>query len=204
MAFTHTTGEDFTGGGRFLEQPGWYHAVVTDATERPTKRDNSLIDNAMLRVDCTVLAGTSEGCVDKVFDLLFFHPNTSNKDGGEFGRKIIDRALVALGVIDPTDKQKAVSCEATDLVGRQFIVKMDNEERNGKTRLGMAYAEIYHVDDPAVKTQPRNEAFLSLLPASLRRIGSQAAAKPAPTPAPVSTPATAAAAAPLNADALDI
>lgn len=204
MAFTHTTGEDFTGNARYLDQDGWYHAVVTDASDQPTAKNGTLIKNAMLRIDCTVAAGTSEGCVDKLFDVVFFNPNPSHKDGGEFGRKIIDRALVALNVIDPTDKNKPVTGEASDLIGRQVILKMENDDRSGVMRLGLSAAEIYHVDDPAVKTQPRSETMLSLLPPELRRIGNRPAAKPAATPAPVSTPATAAAAAPLNADALDI
>ena len=96
MAFTHTTGEDFSGGGKFLDKEGWYHLMVSSASDTPKKPGGELINNCKFSIDCTAAAGSVEGCKDKTISLKFFEPNTSHKDKGAMACKKIDRALIAM------------------------------------------------------------------------------------------------------------
>lgn len=189
---SHQTGSSFDTGGQYLSEDGWYHLAITDATDTPTKQDGSLINGAMFRLSCVACAGTSANCVDKAVDLTFFAPNTSHKDGGELGRKKIDRALLAVGAISPDQKESSVEIEAAELVGRQFIAHLT--KREGQKFLELAYADIFHVDDPEVAQHPKHAEMLATIPPELRRVGSRPAAAPvsaaaAPKPAPAAVPA---------------
>lgn len=173
----HRTGGDFNTGG-FLSEPGTYHLCVTDATENPTNKSGGLIDNAAFRVSCEVLSGTVAGQEHKTIDILFFHPKATDKNEGAFARKKIDRFLLAVSLVGDDDKDKDIDIDITKCVGRQFVAKLEQDEENAKF-LRVAFADIYHVDDPAVKAVPKNEDALKLMPAALRKIGNQpAAAKP--------------------------
>lgn len=212
MAVEWDTGDDFSSGNTFLDQDGWYHLVVAAATDRPTKNDGTLIDNAMFRVDCTVAAGTSPGCKDKTVDLVFFYPRPDAKNAGAFARKKVDRALIALNVIDPEDRAKKITIDPRQMEGQQFIAKLVKEE--GQKFLSLSFADIYHVDDPEVAGQPKNEQMLKLIPAEHRRVGNRP--KPSPDPNSARTqaaspspprepePAKQAQAEPMDLDSLDI
>lgn len=167
----HKTGGDFNTGG-FLSEPGTYHFCITDATESPTNKSGALIDNAAFRVTVEALGGTAAGQENKCCDLLFFHPKPTDKNEGAFARKKIDRFLLAVGLVGDDDKDREVDIDLAKCVGRQFVAKMEADEDNARF-LRVAFADIYHVDDPAVKAVPKNEAALKLIPASLRKIGSQ-------------------------------
>lgn len=190
----HRTGGDFNTGG-FLSEPGTYHVCVTDATESPTNKSGALIDNAAFRVAVEVLAGTVAGQEHKTQDLLFFHPKATDKNEGAFARKKIDRFLLAVGLVSDEDKDKDLDIDITKCVGRQFVVKLEHDEESQKF-LRVAFADIFHVDDAAVKAVPKNEDALRLIPAAMRRIGNQPVkkekpAKPQPATAATAAPATA-------------
>lgn len=214
MAITHTTGEDFSTGGRYLSDEGWFHFIITHATERPTKKDGSLVNNAMFQLSCVVAAGTAPGCEDKTFDLTLFHPKGDGSNGSKIDAKKIDRTFIALNAITANDQSKAVSVEVVDFVGQQFIAHLSHRDDDGKY-LQLHYADIFHVDDPEVKNQPKNEEMLKHIKAAYRRIGNQppasqasqasAASSAASTP-PASTPApeAEAGAAPLDLETADI
>ena len=80
---------------------------------------------------------------------------------------------VLLATIGDDDKEKDLDLDLRQCVGRQFVARMEMDD-DGKN-LNLAYADIYHVDDPAVKEVPKNEAALKLLPPALRRIGQRPA-----------------------------
>lgn len=174
----HKTGGDFNTGG-FLQEPGTYHLCVTDITENPTNKQGQLIDNAAFRVSCEALGGTVAGQEHKTVDILFFHPKPSDKNEGAFARKKIDRFLLSVGLMTDEDKDKEIDIDLSQCVGRQFLAQLEQDEENQKF-LRVSFSEIYHVDDPAKKTIPKNEAALRLIPASLRKIG--AVAKPTSKP----------------------
>lgn len=183
MPISHATGQDFSSGSR-LQSEGWFHLQVDDVRHPPTKHDGSLIDNGYLQIASTVAAGTVPGCENKQWELVLKYPDPAKP---EFHQRRNDRTLIALGVIDPREPGKPVEFEPEDLLGRQFIAHIEASENNGKTYYNLAYADIFHVDDPEVASHPKNEAMLKLIPANLRRVGSIAApggkaspSKPAP------------------------
>lgn len=176
----HKAGADVSTGGTFLKEPGTYHFCVTDAEENPTnKKTGALVDNGAFRIDLEVLDGTVSGQEHKTCDMLFFHPKPSDKNEGAFARKKIDRCLLALNLMTDAQLGTDVDVDMKMAVGRQFIAKMELDN-DGKF-LQLAFSDIYHVDDPAVKTIPKNESALKLIPASMRKIGEQPKSPSKPT-----------------------
>jgi hypothetical protein len=98
-------------------------------------------------------------------------------------KKKLDRFFLAVGLL--TEKQirdkEQVSIDLQEANGRQFVAKLDKEKEDAKF-LSLSFADIFHVDDPAVAAVPKHKGLLSLIAPSLRQIGmptQQAAAKPA-------------------------
>jgi hypothetical protein len=186
MSFNYETGGDVTTGSTWLDQPGTYHLNIVDVDESPTNKDGRLIDNAAFRIACTVGDGTVRDQTDKTIDICFFHPKSTDKNGGAMAKKKLDRFFLAVGLL--TEKQirdkEQVSIDLQEANGRQFVAKLDKEKEDAKF-LSLSFADIFHVDDPAVAAVPKYKGLLSLIAPSLRLIGmptaaqQQAAAKPA-------------------------
>ena len=197
MTFQHQSGEDFSAGGNFLREPGTYHVCVTGVEEMPHKRDGSLIDNAAFQVDLEVLAGTVGGQEKKSANIVFFHPKPTSPNEGAFARKLMDRFFLAVGLMGEADKKKDLSIDLQQAVGRHFIVKFDHDD--DKKYLRVAFTDIFHVDDPAVKDMPKSETAMKM-GGAWRQIGAKSntpASKPATngaaSPQPEKQPATSAA-----------
>lgn len=173
----HQTGSDFAARG-FLQEPGTYHFCVIDCTEEVIDAKGAIVDNAAFRASLEVLAGTSPGQEKKTCDMLFFHPKPSDKNEGAFARKKIDRFLLAVGLIEENARDQGVDIDMTTAIGRQFVAKMEQDEKNPKY-LRLSFADIFHVDDEAVKAIPKCGAMLRQIPVRLRRVGSTQS-KPAP------------------------
>lgn len=184
MAYKHTTGGDTSDGGKFLSDDGTYHLLITGMEEVPTKKDGAPIDNAAFRAELSVLSGTVDGQKDKVTDILFFGPKPSDKNDGAFAKKKIDRFFLAAGLatreqLDEKDNQLEI--ELNDACGRQIVAKFTSEEgKNGKPMLGLSFCDIWHIDDPKVKSIPKDAESLAMLPASDRWVGEQKAEKKKP------------------------
>jgi len=176
MGFKHQTGDDFSGGGSFLRDPGTYHVCVVDVDENPSKRDGSLIDNAAFRIHLEVLAGTVGGQEGKSTDVIFFYPKVQSKNEGAFARKLMDRYFLAVGLVTEADKAKELEIDLQMAKGRHFIVKLEHDDEQKYLRV--AFADIFHVDDPAVKEVPKNQAAMAMS-APWRLAGAKAAGKPA-------------------------
>lgn len=202
MPIEYETGDAMKpSSSQYLSNPGWYHLMVIEASDTPTNKDGTPINNAIFSLECAALTGTGGECRDKTVKLTFFHPRPDQKNGGAFARQKIDCTLVALGVVDPEDKEKKIVLDPSTWAGRQFIAHLENgEDSSGKVSkfLELHYTDIFHVDDPAVKEHPKDADALASIHPDLRRIGSRPskAASPPKTP----TPAQEAAAAPMSAD----
>lgn len=178
MGFKHQVGDDLSSGGSFLREPGTYHVCVVDVNYMPSRKDGTLIDNAAFKVYLEVLAGTVAGQEGKSAEITFFHPKVQSKNEGAFARKKIDRFLLAVGLISEADKTKEVEPELELAKGRHFIVKLELDD--DEKYLQVAFADIYHVDDPCVKEVPKNAAAMAI-GASWRLAGAK---KPAPSKKP--------------------
>lgn len=173
MPYEQQVGSDLS-DGQFLKTPGWYHLFVTELIDPPTKDDGTLLDWAAFKVRCEVLAGTVEGMEGKQIDITPSIPKPSDKDGGNFRRKVIDRLALALGVISEADKGKPYRIEKANVEKRHFMAHLDFRENQDGSQgkfLEVVGTAAYHVDDPAMKNMPKSEVAMNL-PAAWRRIGS--------------------------------
>ena len=177
MSFDYQTGGDTSTGGKFLTEPGTYHCLVTAVTENPTNPKGELIDNAAFRVDLAILEGTSPNQKDKVKDFVLFNPKPSDKNEGAFAKKRFDFFFLAAGLLtkQQIENKEKVSIDLQSAVGKQIVCKFQMDDND--KYLELAFADIFHVDDPAVKEVPKDKDSLAMLPPSQRWIGDKPADK---------------------------
>ena len=149
------------------------------------------------RVDFAVLDGTVAGQKDKQFDIMFFKPKLTDKNGGEFAKRKQARFAIATGILPRSEPGKRVTVDLQKANGRQLVVELEHQkdQQTGQPTkfVQLAWANIHHVDDPAVAKVPKDATALALLPAELRKNpqdfarqpdgqgnGKSKAAKPAP------------------------
>jgi len=193
MGFEMDAPESMDTGANFLEQPGWYHLSVGNIDQQPTNREGMPID--ALKVNCHVLDGEHKEQKGKSFGMMLFHPKMSDKNNGEFAKKRIARFFDSVCVGTVSNGRISVTDDEMDAAGgRQFVAKVKKSDNSDYMEL--SFADIYHVDDEAVKAVPKDQAALDLLPANLRRTG--AATKPKQEAA--AKPAASAAASPVDLD----
>lgn len=188
-AFDWSTGEDFSGGGSFLEAAGKYHMVVTDVNYPAIDNSGALMENGLFNVTMSVLAGTVPGTKDKTIRLTFFKPNLSSKDGGKFARKKVDRFLLAVGLVSPGEEGHRKSLDINQAAFRQLLIELERKEMTYKDRktgkeekkdvTDIKFSNIFHVDDPDASDYPRDMESINLIPSTLRRIGMDRVRKPA-------------------------
>jgi hypothetical protein len=168
--------EDVDLGSTYVSQEGTYHFVVNEMEDRP--QDESGREQDYLQVTAIVLDGTAASQVGRQIRLRFFPPNLNSKDQGKFSKKKLTRLFEALGFTSPETRGKTVSLELDLAVGRQFVAEIERQtyeirhgKRAGQTgeRFDLAYASIFHVDDPAVKEIPKQKVALAEIPKALRR-----------------------------------
>lgn len=182
MPIEYDPGGDLSNSGKFVDQEGWYHFLVMEGKEVATKRsDGSIIPNMLAQFELSVLESTVPEQRDKTMSVCVRAPSPTHKDGGDFCRKVADRWWLALAFATRQDLEakKRLSIDVAAARGRQFIAKVEK----GDKYCDIAGAEIYHVDDPAVKDIKKSVADLAQIRPELRWVGSRA---PAPT-APSST-----------------
>lgn len=169
------TGDDQGSGNTRVSKAGDFHMVIEEISEPATKPDGTLIQNSLFGITARVLATNAPGQEDKEWRGVFFQPNLQAKDGGKFDRKKVDRFLLAVGLINPTDKGVDVEIDLDDAVGRQFLIRLEeNQTRDGKSVYQMKFADVYHVDDPEAADIPKSNDGLKLIPAELRRMNQKA------------------------------
>lgn len=174
MAIEVEMPDTMDGGGTFLKEKGVYHLAVLDVSETPQKRDGSLIQNAEFGVDLEVLAGPQ---AKKQKDIVFFKtdpskPKTGEGSGGnQLALRKIRAFLESTGVVaERVPGGNTYTCDPTKAKGRQLIAEFEFDSREGKEKnLQLAWANIWHIDDPSAPQCERNQEAIKLLPASLRR-----------------------------------
>lgn len=162
-------------GGTYLATPGTYHFKIDHVDEHPVGRDKQLLDG--FRVELSVLDGprdTDGNCLEasKKIDITFFNPKLNSKDNGEFARRKQAAFLIAAGLIDNSKLGQRVSVELSHAINRQLVAEVErgtDEHGQPKKFLELAFANIYHVDDPKAASCPKNAKALALLPKELRR-----------------------------------
>jgi hypothetical protein len=174
------------GDNNFLAEPGTYHFAVLAVDERPTNRDGKPLDGFKAHV--CVLDGTTAGQAKKEMELMFFAPKLTDKNNGEFSKRKMARFAMACGILPQAAPGQRVTVDLQQAAGRQFVAEVERQTNQDGTVgkfLQLAWANIYHVDDPTVASVPKDAAALGLLPATLRKqqkdfekAGSAAGGKP--------------------------
>ena len=162
-----------SGGGNWIDKPGTYHLVVTVTEEQPVSRTKGMIDGfkvAFQAVEGTVRDRDGRFTEkDKTIDLIFWNPKLTDKNEGLFARQKQAAFFVAAGLMREDQLGTEVDITLGDACGHHVIATMEEDEKDGKKRIQLAYADIFHIDDPRAAGFPRNEKALALVPATHRR-----------------------------------
>lgn len=168
-----------------IEHPGKYHFHVSSVESRATDKDGKLIDAWVITAN--VLQGTARdpngNCLEreKEIGIRLRNASSADSDGGKMAKSIQSQFLLAVKLLNQDDTGKRMSINLDDAVGRQFIAEFVERkwtDRKGDEQIGfdLKGANIWHIDDPAVQSVPKDEQALKLLPDTFRTIG--AIAKP--------------------------
>lgn len=156
--------------GNFLSEPGTYHFAVLAVDEKPTSKDGRPLDG--FKAHCCALEGTAQGQAKKEIELMFFAPKMSDKNNGELAKRKMARFAAACGILPASAPGQRVTVDLQQAAGRQFVAEVErgtDAAGNATKFLQLAWANLWHVDDPAVKDVPKDAAALGLLPATLRK-----------------------------------
>ena len=164
------TTETTQGEGGILDVPGTFHVVINEVLEGQTKKGKA-IDG--LTVAFEVLDGTEKGKEGKVHTESFFLPTLQDKDtSAAMKLRKITAMAVAGNVLTPEQLGTEAEIPVGEMIGSQMIVKFDHQmELDGEGKytipsqyIQVAYSDLFHVDDPAVKAVPKNGEALGLIP----------------------------------------
>ena len=171
--------EDLGGGGNWLNEAGIYHLLVVELDEQPTTKEGKPIDG--IKAISTVLGGPNTG---KKFDLILRNPNFNGKDKGKWAMAKLANFAIATGLATEEQCGEEVDIDWQKAKGRQYVAVLEMGEPNeqGKSFVDLAWANVYHVDDPRAAKATFSKPDLDALPANMRRTGTKppAAAGTAP------------------------
>jgi hypothetical protein len=179
---------------QWLKAKGIFHFAVTAVDPNPVSQAGQQLPG--IKVTLAVMGGTDATQVNKQWDAVLYQGTAEDKETQrDLNNRRLDRFFEAVGiqkhVITGGDGRKRVRIDDPMLaVGRQFIGETEPWlGDNGKTRMGWAWDNLYHVDDPRVKDVPKNQEAIALIPQALRRPASSfTVIGGAPTQAPVAAP----------------
>jgi hypothetical protein len=159
---------------QWLKAKGIFHFAVTAVDPNPVSQAGQQLPG--IKVTLAVMGGTDPAQLNKQWDVVLFQGTAEDKETTrDLNNRRLDRFFEAVGiqkhVITGSDGRKRVRIDDPMLaVGRQFIGETEPWLKdNGKTQMGWAWDNLYHVDDPRVKDVPRNQEAIALIPQSLRR-----------------------------------
>jgi hypothetical protein len=166
-AFEWEQPEDLnSGGGNFLKVGGTFHVICHDIGT--VDKDGKPIEGFSVNVE--VLAGTVAGTKGKLANIRFNNGKSSYKDGGKFARQKQANFFIASNVLGPADVP-AIEARKPQIVlgkaqGQQVIVTL---ELNDKGWPELAFADVFHVDDPKAAGFPKDKTSIDLIPKANRR-----------------------------------
>jgi hypothetical protein len=195
-------------GGKYVDKPGLYHAVVIGVDENPASQAGEALNGVMVSV--SILAGTNPDQKDKIIDIMMWNPRPDDDDKAkDRARKVQTAFCLATCLIGQFQPGVKTTVEPTEAIGRQVVLKLRHrqkkDEATGKyvdtDRIELSFSDIYHIDHEwaGKNNVPLDANALGLIPASLRKI-----AKPAPSLADVASSAAPAAAVSGSAAAVDV
>jgi len=155
--------EDTSAGGNYLEVDCWAHVAIVAVNTSPRDKDGNARQNAIVELTMEVLAATVAGQEKKLVTEIIWGPKLDARDGGAFAKKKIARLALATGLISKGAKGKRISVDFSNLQDRQMIVQF-KKSGDEKMYMGIAFADMYHVDDPEKRDVPRDQAAIGSSP----------------------------------------
>jgi len=163
MSFEFDAPEDIGGEGDGLKAPGVYHMTVTQIHEG-TSNKGKVIDG--FTADLSVIGGEQ---ADKTYHLALFNADMSkSEDSQAWSRRKQAAFLIATNLMRPDQLGTPVKIDLAKAEGHQLVIELAEEEYEGKTNLRLAYANIWHVDDPRAAKYAKDESALSIIPEEFR------------------------------------
>ena len=154
LDLTDTSADDLEGNSNV--PPGKYHARIDEV-----KRVSDM--NSYLRVKFALLAGTSPAGVGHTLTERFYLT--------EKARKRINAFASRMKLVDATSLGNRVTVSFADLIGRQLIIEVIEDEyetkSGGKAKSSkLGFATFWSLDDPRVADVPRAKAQQAAPPKS--------------------------------------
>lgn len=164
------------GPSGFLDQPGSYHLLVENVKVGLNSKDEPF-NGTTVEVQC--LGGSVPGQEQKKCDITLWDIDASKPETEQ--RQTVKRLwafYIGTNVLQPVDMQSGdVDFDEKLAIDNQLIVKLQHKQKksveNGKTVwrddpssrfLEIAYADIFHVDDPDVASVPKNADAIAIIP----------------------------------------
>ena len=168
MTRTLNTSTSVGGESSAIQKPGTYHCTITHAADGESTKGNPMSGVCAV---LSVLDGTEEGQKEKEFKLHLFDPDLSKGESSqEWATKKQTAYGVAINQVDPSKLGESAECDFGEAaIGQQIIINLAESEHEGKKKLELNYANIYHVDDPRAANFPKDKEALALLPKEFRK-----------------------------------
>lgn len=145
--------------GGFVDQPGWYHMIITHIDESPVSKKGTLMDG--IKFSLSVLASEHPSQVKRVTEQTLFNGDASHADGGEFADKRQCRMARALEILPKAKPGEDISIPWQDGRGRQVIMKLKKQKEGDF--LEVDGAQIYHVADEEVADKAKDANAVALM-----------------------------------------
>lgn len=152
MGFTMPQQGDLQNVEGYVNAPGGYHLLVTQAHSPAKKNDGTFIDGTEVGLAFQVVAGTDASQVNKSLSQNWFAPKMSSKDGGAFACKVLARLAYSLGILPPAQPGQNITIDWNQAIGRQMLAYIVAEPYTGsdgqqKTGFSIEGARMYPVQD---------------------------------------------------------
>lgn len=191
-------------GGNQLLEPCIAHVIIVDVKDGVGPKGNP-INGFTVEVDVLAAKPTRSDVspadlVGKKLNLTFWAPDMTKSEAAQsMTRRINTNFLLATNIITPDQLGKAFDIDPARANGHQFIVRLEKQQKKEGDKyvddkwLRIAFADIFHVDDPEVASAPKNVGALKHIQEQYRRKAEYFAYKAKGQSSATRQPATAAA-----------
>lgn len=167
-------------GGNTLVEPCIAHVIIV-AVKDGLGPNGAPIDGFTVELD--VLAAkpvrsdvSPADLVGKKLNLTFWPPDLSKSEAAQsMTRRINTNFLLATNIITPDQLGKSFDVDPNLANGHQIIVRLEKQQKKEGDKwvddkwLRVAFADIFHIDDPEVASVPKNVAALKHIQPQFRR-----------------------------------
>ncbi len=176
FAVETVSGDDLKhGGGATLAEPGWYHVNIENVKDGLLP-NNTPVNGFTIEID--VLAGKPDSkdiepseFVGKKLNLIFNSPDKSKSEKAQkMTRRQNTNFLIATDLTTPSQLGASVDINPVDATGRHLIIHLERKQEKNEAGewvdtkfLRIAYADVFHIDDPEVAAIPKNVAALKYI-----------------------------------------